>query len=66
MSDLFMKYFVLKPSGTDIYAMASREAMLAYAGVVRHEDEALADRIEQWVSIEQWDAGRSHIKEGGE
>ena len=46
---LDMKYFVLKPKGTDIYAVASREAMLAYARSLRLGNPTLATQLIEWV-----------------
>lgn len=44
-----MKYFVLKPEGTDPYAKASREALVAYAESIKTHDPALAKDIWEWV-----------------
>ena len=49
MDGLRMKYFVLKPRGDDVYAYASREAMLTYAAIVQPINPELADDIKQWV-----------------
>lgn len=50
MEGLLMKYFVLKPAGGDIYALASREAMRAYANVVGVDNPQFADEIRAWVA----------------
>lgn len=50
MQGLVMKYFVLKPGGTDVYAEASRDAMLAYASAVQYDNPALARELTQWVA----------------
>ena len=50
---LLMKYFVLKPNGNNIYAKASREAMLRYAGIVQIINPNLADDLVEWVEKEQ-------------
>ena len=34
MNGLVMKYFVLKPKGTDVYALASRRAIAMYAETI--------------------------------
>jgi hypothetical protein len=44
-----MKYFVLKPKGEDIYAKASRAAMLEYARVINRDNPELAEDLEDWV-----------------
>jgi hypothetical protein len=49
---LQMKYFVLKPKGTDAFARASRRAMLAYADTVECEDKDLAQQLRRWVNVE--------------
>lgn len=46
---LVMKYFVLKPSGIDVYALASRRAMGEYATMIKHENPELANDLEKWV-----------------
>lgn len=52
MSVLEMKYFVLKPKGTDIYAEASRKAMRAYANHIQSVNEALYDGLREWADRE--------------
>ena len=47
-----MKYFVLKPSGNDAYAIASRAAMRAYADSIKNEDEVLALELYEWANNE--------------
>ncbi len=49
---LHMKYFVLKPRGEDIYAVASRRAMNLYAATVEKENPALAEELRKWVTDE--------------
>ena len=44
-----MKYFVLKPEGTDIFAKASREAMLRYAEVIKDADPELSKGMSEWA-----------------
>ena len=52
-SGLLMKYFVLKPSGSDVYAKASRKAMRAYASFVLEENPELANELRDWAWREQ-------------
>lgn len=58
---LHMKYFVLKPAGTDKYAVASRRAMSAYAQWIGNNAETdeeikFAKELFQWVSREGQEA----------
>jgi hypothetical protein len=53
MSGLIMKYFVLKPRGTDKYAVASRNAMMAYADSIYPFDRELAVELINWVNVEE-------------
>ena len=46
------KYFVLKPSGDDIYARASRMAMYRYAYEIKDVDHKLSDDIRKWCDSE--------------
>lgn len=46
---LEIRYFVLNPKGTDSYANASREALVAYAESIKNHDPALAKDIWEWV-----------------
>ncbi|MGH9930008.1 MAG: hypothetical protein ACREA9_12410 [Pyrinomonadaceae bacterium] len=50
---LLMKYFVLKPKGTDIYAEASRAAMKAYAKKIEHDNPTLAYELASWAVREE-------------
>lgn len=55
MPGLEMKYFVLKPrskSFNDLYAHASREAMKAYAEIIRYSNEILANELIKWCDRE--------------
>ena len=52
MEGLHNKYFVLKPSGTDIYAQASRKAMRAYAAHIQQENPQLCKELRQWADKE--------------
>lgn len=49
---LMMKYFVLKPSGQDPYAKASRAAMRQYARLIREENPKLHDDLMAWADRE--------------
>jgi hypothetical protein len=51
-SNLQMKYFVLKPSGDNVYAKASRKAMQAYAEAVKKEAPEFAQELFEWVGNE--------------
>ena len=46
---LFMKYFVLKPKGDDIYSVASRKAMQIYANTIMGKDPHFAQDIRDWL-----------------
>ena len=50
---LYMKYFVLKPCGKDIYAHASREAMKKYAEIIKPENNLLANELILWINKEK-------------
>ena len=50
------KYFVLKPEGEDVYAKASRTAMLTYAKVIYDENPQLAQDLVAWSSAEELEA----------
>ncbi len=55
MNGLVMKYFILKPkakSKDDIYAMASQDAMLAYADAIQNENPQLAKELNNWAGEE--------------
>lgn len=49
---LMMKYFVLKPAGTDIYAQASRRAMRSYAALIESDNQQFADELRKWADDE--------------
>lgn len=49
-SHLEMKYFVLKPRGNNIYAKASRNAMLKYAEIIGDAAPKFADELGNWVA----------------
>jgi len=49
---LEMKYFILKPRAKrkdDPFAIASRQAMIAYADSIKEHDPALALELNQWA-----------------
>lgn len=52
MSGLMMKYFVLKPSGDDAYAKASRAAMRAYASHIHDVNYKLCVELREWADRE--------------
>jgi hypothetical protein len=52
MSGLIMKYFVLKPRGSDPYAKASRGAMRSYAAAIHATDPEMADALYAWADSE--------------
>ena len=61
MSGLTMKYFVLKPAGTDAYAAASRRAMQQFAKDIEIENPELAAGLREWVTRE-WLAAQADDK----
>ena len=52
MSELKMKYFVLKPAGNNPYAKASRIAMRAYAHAIAKENDELHIELLNWADRE--------------
>ena len=55
---LKLKYFVLKPEGEDLFAEASRQAMLAYARVIKSEDPDLYEELILWIDHERLKLGK--------
>lgn len=53
VNGLQMKYFVLKPKGSDTYARASRCALEEYATVIAGENPVLARDIRNWIDQER-------------
>lgn len=56
MVDRQLKYFILKPKSktrNDVYAQASREALLAYARSIQETNPKLHDELWLWVQDEQ-------------
>ena len=49
---LEVKYFVLKPRGKNIYAVASRNAMMAYASTLEEEDPEFGKDLRAWARAE--------------
>ena len=49
---LVMKYFILKPHGTNAFAEASRKAMRAYAISIGDENNTLCNELLDWVDRE--------------
>ena len=67
---LKMKYFVLKPRGTDVYAAASRHAMSYYASYLKDHggDAELARELSEWsvkelVAAERGKASAKDIRD---
>jgi hypothetical protein len=52
MQGLEMKYFVLKPKGSDEYALASRGAMRKYASLIHRTNPELASGLTAWAEQE--------------
>lgn len=61
MPGLKMKYFVLKPRGTDTYAKASRAAMQRYATFIEGENKELATELREWADTEGAEASPIQI-----
>ena len=50
-----MKYFVLEPKSVtkdDVYAYASRRAIMVYANTISHVNSNLAKQLTDWVDLE--------------
>lgn len=58
MSNLLLKYFVLKPRGMDWHAHASRMALVAYAEAIKGHEPELAKELMAWVDKENTDSYR--------
>ena len=56
MNGLKRKYFVLEPKGDDLHAIASRDAMRAYANAIKIENPLLAEELMTWATDEAFDA----------
>ena len=63
MTGLHMKYFMLKPAGDDLYAVASRAATLAYANIIRSTNPVLAKELESWVIDEENNANEWKLEQ---
>lgn len=53
MNGLLLKYFVLKPAGSDAYAQASRMAMEEFARDIADENPVLARELREWTERER-------------
>jgi len=62
MSGLEMKYFVLKPKGSDVYARASREALMAYSRFIKDENPKLSEDISKWVLEEEENSNMEEVE----
>ncbi len=49
MSGLSMKYFVLAPTKSDAFGIASRDAMLTFANAIQNTNMELAMDLRKWV-----------------
>ena len=49
---LLMKYFVLKPNGSDPYAAASRNALRRYAKDIERVNPTMAKELRDWADKE--------------
>lgn len=49
---LEMRYFVLKPRGTDLYAAAAREAIRVYACAISRDNPTFAKDLREWADEE--------------
>lgn len=47
-----MKYFVLKPKGEDVFAIASRRAMREYARTIQNENSDFSRELREWADNE--------------
>jgi hypothetical protein len=56
MSELLMKYFVLKPRGTDLFARASRAAMFRYAKEIMEQEPIFSKQVWDWAAKEMAEA----------
>jgi len=52
MNGLEMKYFVLKPRGSDAYAVASRAALESYASAICDANPNLSRELREWATSE--------------
>lgn len=62
MNGLLMKYFVLKPKGSSLHALASREAMRVYADAIEINEPLLAKEVREWVTREARDCYKEEKK----
>lgn len=65
MSGLELRYFVLSPNKEDIYGHASREAMRAYAEIIRYENPRFSEDLDNWVyRIEREHQYKNDVQKG--
>ena len=55
-----MKYFVLKPKGSNPYAAAARAAMRQYARLIKDTDFDLHAELMEWADREQFASLEAH------
>lgn len=53
MAGLELRYFVLKPKGSDDFAWASRMAMRTFAEHIKMSQPALAEDLITWAQAEE-------------
>jgi hypothetical protein len=53
LDGLQLKYFILKPRGNSLHAIASRAAMRAYAECIVAVNPKFAREVEAWASKEE-------------
>lgn len=53
MSNIGLKYFVLKPTGRSAWAKASRTAMRVFAVEIEATEPELAGSLKQWAYAEE-------------
>lgn len=63
MSEIKLKYFVLKPRGSDAYAKASRTALRVFSTEMEQDDPALAAQLKRWAYDEERAAHREGLDE---
>ncbi len=63
MTQIKMKYFVLKPGGNDNYAKASRIALRAFATEMERDDLPFAAQLKEWAYEEERAVYREALNE---
>lgn len=56
MAGLELRYFVLKPKGSDDFAWASRMAMRTFAEYIKMSQPELAEDLITWADTEEMEA----------